>query len=1070
MNRGILIICLTLVCIVFALIFVFDSKVLVGNTVVEQDYLFLESGVPPNAQIEIDQAGYFKNASESVGCDGISAQCYFPDIGINLTRGYAPFPVFFEGWKSNPREEIIRWLWDFGEGTENDMGGRYFEGFNAAHVFENPGNYTATLKVMNYRGEWSSPAEVRIEVLGRKTKRYVDSEIGNDAYYNGLCSEAENYDDLILPNRLENVTDEAYKFANFSIYLENGTLLAYAIDYGLWDNQLDDIVYSNGSEFGSFTNASGALFYPIVYENQGYNLHSNEVVLGGLNVTEFGTNNVFRNLTLIGSEPYLLESTIINSTVINSSIINSTIINSNLINGKVVYSKIVSTNSTGRTYIDEHVFNNWNTKCGPWKSADQAFAAMKLREMNERINERLLQPGDEILFKRGRTYFFEHLPSLGHGRSAQGIHFGAYDVGSKPEIKWSGSMEGRDRWGPPYIFSSGFGKQYWSFSDLHFNFHQKKGNQLGGFIFLPDHGRGFLFLRDDFDDPYNGVFLFHGGNKYDEPTNVFMIGSSINQRDSFVYSVTQMFGGPGRLALVNNTFDNSGNHIGYFGSLNKAVISQNVFSRPAFGRTALRITGGRQESPANNIYISENYFLGWVDPIDCFGADHENCTYGHSSYPHNGGGTSYNYLLVNLAPGGNGNPYFIQNVLFERNLLTNFQAGMDVANAENVTIRNNFFISPSPYISRFLQLGLSNSSNDNTHSLRNVMVVGNTFVTNGNKTLQATEPRFIEIHEWLRGEQFGYGGDNENITIANNIFFGINDRPIQAIAYYDHRGGSLPGLRSDNNLLSNSPPSNKSYVIWSVAQEAINYNLSEWHERTGLDLNSQEAAEPFIEPVNYVQHQPGEPNSVESEIAEATLYETILKLENNSWAIDSGIAFLQDSFYDYFGNSRFADDSLVDVGAVEYGISGENLCSNGKKDINEEGVDCGGVCLSACSSYVENPGTGGGSSGSSGSSFVPPEKNVSQINEECVPRWRCEEWGPCVEGVQKRECYFIIRCAGMSELATARNCTNETKENSSENLHYDNAPSFFESRLGLIALGTILLAVAVLIFRYFKRK
>ncbi len=95
--------------------------------------------------------------------------------GAELTRYYAPLPVFFEGWKSEPRSEIVDYVWDFGDGSP------LFRGFNAAHVYEEPGQYTATLTVTDEAGRTAS-ASVSIEALARDGKTYyVDSEIGNDS-------------------------------------------------------------------------------------------------------------------------------------------------------------------------------------------------------------------------------------------------------------------------------------------------------------------------------------------------------------------------------------------------------------------------------------------------------------------------------------------------------------------------------------------------------------------------------------------------------------------------------------------------------------------------------------------------------------------------------------------------------------------------------------------------------------------------------------------------------------------------------------------------------------------------
>ncbi|KKM01274.1 hypothetical protein LCGC14_1796090 [marine sediment metagenome] len=86
------------------------------------------------------------------------------DIFASRTSGMVPFAVFFEGTDSTDSlgrsigdssgsgngllgNDITEYFWDFGAGSEGDVGGRYFDGFNAAHAYETAGNYTVRLTV-----------------------------------------------------------------------------------------------------------------------------------------------------------------------------------------------------------------------------------------------------------------------------------------------------------------------------------------------------------------------------------------------------------------------------------------------------------------------------------------------------------------------------------------------------------------------------------------------------------------------------------------------------------------------------------------------------------------------------------------------------------------------------------------------------------------------------------------------------------------------------------------------------------------------------------------------------------
>jgi len=93
---------------------------------------------------------------------------------------YAPLPVFFEGFNSTPRAEIVSYDWDFGDGSD------HFSGFNAMHVYETPGTYTATLTVTRQAAVGATPetATDTIEVVVRArdgVTYYVDSALGDDS-------------------------------------------------------------------------------------------------------------------------------------------------------------------------------------------------------------------------------------------------------------------------------------------------------------------------------------------------------------------------------------------------------------------------------------------------------------------------------------------------------------------------------------------------------------------------------------------------------------------------------------------------------------------------------------------------------------------------------------------------------------------------------------------------------------------------------------------------------------------------------------------------------------------------
>lgn len=116
-------------------------------------------------------------------------------IVASRISGMAPFAVFFEGTEStdsNGRKigdstggdgllgnDILEYTWDFGPGSEGDVGGRYFSGFNAAHVYETPGEYDVVLTVREASGQASLPLRVTAQPFTGTT--YYVSAAGNDA-------------------------------------------------------------------------------------------------------------------------------------------------------------------------------------------------------------------------------------------------------------------------------------------------------------------------------------------------------------------------------------------------------------------------------------------------------------------------------------------------------------------------------------------------------------------------------------------------------------------------------------------------------------------------------------------------------------------------------------------------------------------------------------------------------------------------------------------------------------------------------------------------------------------------
>ena len=203
-------------------------------------------------------------------------------------------------------------------------------------------------------------------------------------------------------------------------------------------------------------------------------------------------------------------------------------------------------------------------------------------------------------------------------------------------------------------------------------------------------GMGHLFLRCGVYDAYQAIVynigVPEGSNEY---SGAFVFYCDFN--DYATYETLSpnlvLYFHCKRAAMVGNTIDKIGNHICYGSWMDGGYFYNNVMSRPAFGRTALRVAGatGDLERPSRNVWIDNNQFLGWIDPLDS-----------GSTGAHNGGGVRYNTILCNVATQTTINQR-ITNVRVQNNLYTNFEMALSISASEDVLIQNNTFTTPDAY-------------------------------------------------------------------------------------------------------------------------------------------------------------------------------------------------------------------------------------------------------------------------------------------------------------------------------------------------------------------------------------
>lgn len=678
---------------------------------------------------------------------------YFP-LETNLVsyRGYAPHSVYFSGWDSTNFDYIVKYLWDFGAGTESDFGGRYFEGINAGHCFETPGDYTITLTITDFLGRTSSST--------RTIK-----------------------------------------------------------------------VYPGGSGYSS--------------------------------IRSYGTSDTIGVINgTVESASYALTTYYVDPTI-----------------GSDTYDGKSQTVDGGGV--------------GPWQTFAKA-SAMLHKTSGSAVIDWPLKPGDKILFKRGDTHNMSGaIAEFGHGGMSQGIHIGAYGTGANPLLSWA------DEIGPneaSCIFDCrGFGHGFITMTDLDWQMLYGAYN-VGTLWWSLESSRNITILRNTIHNPHNTTLQMASANSSNyltnEPYGMFLLGCTADQHDVADTAVVLFAGGGANgTAIIGNTADHSGNHINYLYMPRGVIIADNTFSRPAFGRTALRITGGPPEAPAEKIHVTRNKFLGWIDPL----------TIGTA---HNGGGTRYNYELTNLSHNSSEAVGQYQNdVVWERNIYTNFEGGLSLSDTKNLVHRNNLYVTPSPTISACIRF--ADGSAFIHRPLDNIKVYNNTFVYCGAVDNEDRKP-FMRMYGTS-----GTGDYHTNVDIRNNLAISISSRTggnngDLLLDVVDNNSAQLANMVLDNNLLD-SP-----YANWAV-MAGTEYPLSTWQSTFGRDSASLKTAAGVVTPPTLTSHTPGTPDAA-GVLTEVNAIVLALQLSSGSAALNTGADIRL--YRDYLDNIRPIGPSL-DIGAFE---------------------------------------------------------------------------------------------------------------------------------------------------------
>ncbi|MBI5091046.1 MAG: PKD domain-containing protein [Candidatus Hydrogenedentes bacterium] len=489
---------------------------------------------------------------------------------------------------------------------------------------------------------------------------------------------------------------------------------------------------------------------------------------------------------------------------------------------------------TGTTYyVDSQLGNDANPGTSPgagaWKTADKAFSGLTTNSYS---------PGTTILFTRGQSFdVTAGLVEVAHWKTNSGWMFGAYGAGAKPIIKLksiAGSLNS-------IFYVTGVGMAHTTFQDLVFDLMTTAGQRCDFFTHLAE-AYDVLFLRVDLKNMSQGI-TFSGGLTDRRQSGIFIVNSTM-----YDSTMVENFATSARIALLGNHFDYSGNHVNYLAYCDKGVIAGNIFSRAAFGRAALRIDGEPENTPTNNVQVSDNHIVGWIDPINGYptvGWDNPASPNYDPKQAHNGGGTRYNFYLLYLAPNAR-LPQFMQDVVVERNTIINGERFIWMGDYSNLTIRNNTFYTPdtSPDAYRFI-IG----HEFELRAVQNIYFLNNVVISNENRN--GGTPGLFAINHFTAPTSYTlmdgtvvpmtYTGPptHTNINIKGNKFVMLGQSGGSRYLYFNQDDAALRAqVFTDNNTIYTNTDLNMVQIGGNWQSGGTLSTLAEWKAASGQDATT----------------------------------------------------------------------------------------------------------------------------------------------------------------------------------------------------------------------------------------
>jgi len=479
--------------------------------------------------------------------------------------------------------------------------------------------------------------------------------------------------------------------------------------------------------------------------------------------------------------------------------------------------------------------NSGTSTAHAWRTADRAFSRLVMNlwcdpdlnqcpvgfQPNDRRNP--FGPGDQILFKRGQE--FEVTESLGLRRDVDtsehsykhGIIIGSYGhpTNSLPVIKYtanSGSLfaaPGGASTGIAHLTirdisfrNPAMNRGFWSSTG--------EGRQPGpgepGYnpsTYDPESGGKWginhvLFYNLDLKDWGGGMSISHswsGGDGGSRVSGFFLFKNKIEGTHAPGGGSVQFYFHANRLALIDNYFDYSANHIVYGSWINTAVVYKNTFERPAGGRNALRISAASDNfnAPAGNVYLKDNIFRGWIDP---------------RTIPTSNGGNRYNWQLVLVGSQSN-QDQSILNVVLEDNQFWDAETLLSVAVSSDVHVFNNFFSTRNHwgnYAGEMISIGGKLGHNFDRRPVSNINFHNNTIISRPPEGITQAPNIFYVAkcgpnhHPSCPSPSWG-SSQHENIRFSDNKICWITREP-SLLRFGSDVPSSVVSLNVNNPIIS----------------------------------------------------------------------------------------------------------------------------------------------------------------------------------------------------------------------------------------------------------------------------